>query len=267
MDEILEGGSVCAPDVEKEEPYVLSVRGLRACYGERQVLDIDRLDVRDRTITAVIGPSGCGKSTLLSCLNRTIELIDGARWEGYAALSGNPISKMSAEEVRGRIGMVMQKPAPLPFSVERNITYALRYRGMRRRDELAGVVREQLERVGLLDELGGDVRRSALALSGGQQQRLCIARALAVNPRVLLLDEPCSALDVASTKVVEGVLTEVARTCAVVVVTHNLAQARRIADEIICLDAGRMAWSGKASELFEQRREDVLAPLYGGDLL
>ncbi len=267
MDEILEGGNVCIPDIEKENPCVLSVRGLRAFYGGHQVLDIEGFDVRDRTITAVIGPSGCGKSTLLSCLNRTIELVNDARWEGGMALSGRSIAEMPAEAVRGRIGMVMQKPAPLPFSVERNITYALRYQGFRRRDELAGVVREQLERVGLLDELGGDVRRSALALSGGQQQRLCIARALAVNPSVLLLDEPCSALDVASTKVIEGVLSEVARTRAVVVVTHNLAQARRIADMVICLDAGRVAWSGEAAELFEQRREDVLAPLYGGDLL
>ena len=267
MDEIIKGSAARPSRAEKENPCVLSARGLRACYGARQVLDIDDLDVFDRTITAVIGPSGCGKSTLLSCLNRTIELVEGARWEGDVSLSGISIAEMPADEVRARIGMVMQKPAPLPFSVERNITYALRYRGMRRRDELAGIVREQLDRVGLLDELSSDVRRSALALSGGQQQRLCIARALAVNPDVLLLDEPCSALDVASTKVIEGVLSEVAKTCAVVVVTHNLAQARRIADEVVCLDAGRVAWAGKADELFEQRREDVLAPLYGGDLL
>ncbi len=267
MDEIVEEGRLRTLGAETARSPVLEVRGLRAWYGERQALDVDGFVALDHSITAVIGPSGCGKSTLLSCLNRTIELVDGARWEGDVALFGQPIADMPARDVRARIGMVMQKPAPLPFSVERNITYALRYRGLRRGDELAGIVREQLAHVGLLDELDGDVRRSALALSGGQQQRLCIARALAVKPDVLLLDEPCSALDVASTKVIEGVLRDVAETCAVVVVTHNLAQGRRIADQVVCLDGGRVAWSGEGSELFEQRREDVLAPLYGGDLL
>ena len=126
MDEIIKGSAARPSRAEKENPCVLSARGLRACYGARQVLDIDDLDVFDRTITAVIGPSGCGKSTLLSCLNRTIELVEGARWEGDVSLSGISIAEIPADEVRARIGMVMQKPAPLPFSVERNITYALR---------------------------------------------------------------------------------------------------------------------------------------------
>ena len=217
-------------DAVVSDENILEVRGLSAWYGKRQVLrDVD-LDASIGRVTAIIGPSGCGKSTLLSCLNRTLELVP-------------------------------------KFSVERNITYALRYRGIRKRSELSRIVREQLSVVGLLDELEGDVSRSALELSGGQQQRLCIARALATNPAVLLLDEPCSALDVASSAQVEEVLTRVSAQTAVVVVTHNLAQARRIADSVVCLQQGEVAWCGSARDLFESHRESVLGPLYGGELL
>lgn len=246
---------------------VLATRGLDAWYGKRQALFGVDLDVLDRGVTAIIGPSGCGKSTLLSCLNRTIELVGGAHASDSVTLQGRSIAQMPVDEVRSRIGMVMQKPTALPFSIERNITYALRYRTRCRARELKAIVNEHLSRVGLLDEIGGDIRRSALELSGGQQQRLCIARALALKPDVLMLDEPCSALDVASSKVVESVLSDVAKSCAVVVVTHNLAQARRLSDTVVCLDAGRVAWQGPTKELFGARRDDVLASLYGGDLL
>lgn len=246
---------------------ILEVRGLSAWYGKRQVLrDID-MDASVGRVTAIIGPSGCGKSTLLSCLNRTLELIPKARWAGEVKLSGQDTAALDADAVRCRVGMVMQKPTPFPFSVERNITYALRYRGIRKRSELSRIVGEQLSVVGLLDELEGDVSRSALELSGGQQQRLCIARALATNPAVLLLDEPCSALDVASSAQVEEVLARVSAQTAVVVVTHNLAQARRIADNVVCLQQGEVTWCGSARDLFENRRESVLEPLYGGELL
>lgn len=246
---------------------ILEVRGLSAWYGKRQVLrDVD-LDASIGRVTAIIGPSGCGKSTLLSCLNRTLELVPKTRWSGEVKLSGQDTGALDADAVRSRVGMVMQKPTPFPFSVERNITYALRYRGIRKRGELSRIVREQLSVVGLLDELEGDVSRSALELSGGQQQRLCIARALAANPAVLLLDEPCSALDVASSAQVEDVLARVSAQTAVVVVTHNLAQARRIADSIVCLQQGEVAWCGSARDLFENQRESVLEPLYGGELL
>ena len=158
--------------------------------------------------------------------------------------------------------------ACLNRSVElRNITYALRNRGVRKRAQLSAAVEQQLRAVGLYDELAGDVRRSALELSGGQQQRLCIARALAVEPSVLLLDEPCSALDIASTSAVEDVLRRVAKTCAIVIVTHNLAQARRIADDVICMSGGEVAWEGAVDELFERQYNTVLRPLYGSDLL
>lgn len=254
-------------DAVVSDENILEVRGLSAWYGKRQVLrDVD-LDASIGRVTAIIGPSGCGKSTLLSCLNRTLELVPKTRWAGEVKLSGQDMAALDADAVRSRVGMVMQKPMPFPFSVERNITYALRYRGIRKRSELSRIVREQLSVVGLLDELEGDVSRSALELSGGQQQRLCIARALATNPAVLLLDEPCSALDVASSAQVEEVLARVSAQTAVVVVTHNLAQARRIADNVVCLQQGEVAWCGSARDLFENHRESVLEPLYGGELL
>ena len=254
-------------DAVVSDENILEVRGLSAWYGKRQVLgDVD-LDASIGRVTAIIGPSGCGKSTLLSCLNRTLELVPKTRWAGEVKLSGQDMAALDADAVRSRVGMVMQKPTPFPFSVERNITYALRYRGIRKRSELSRIVREQLSVVGLLDELEGDVSRSALELSGGQQQRLCIARALATNPAVLLLDEPCSALDVASSAQVEDVLARVSAQTAVVVVTHNLAQARRIADSVVCLQQGEVAWCGSARDLFENQRKSVLEPLYGGELL
>ncbi len=265
MDEIV--ASASAESARENVEVVLEAKGLNAWYGKRQVLHGVDFEVLDRCVTAIIGPSGCGKSTLLTCMNRTIELVSGARACDAVSLHGRPIAQMSPDEVRSRIGMVMQKPTPLPFSIERNITYALRYKKRCCSRALKAVVAEQLSRVGLLDEIDGETRRSALELSGGQQQRLCIARALALEPDVLMLDEPCSALDVASSKVIEGVLADVAKSCAVVVVTHNLAQARRLSDNVICLDSGRVAWKGSTTDLFEKHRDDVLASLYGGDLL
>ena len=252
--------------MEQVVESAISVQGLSASYGGRKALANIDMEIPARGITAIIGPSGCGKSTFLSCLNRTIDLVEGASATGTILLEGQDISHMSADDVRMRIGMVMQKPTPFPFSVERNVSYALRYRGVPRA-RIPQIVADQLKTVGLYDELEGDMRRSALALSGGQQQRLCIARALACSPDVLLLDEPCSALDVASGKVIEAVLARVAEERAVVVVTHNLAQARRLAQKVVCLAAGSVMWQGAADDLFENHQEDVLAPLYGGDLL
>ncbi len=252
--------------MEQVVESVITVQGLNASYGSHAALDGIDVEIPARGITAIIGPSGCGKSTLLSCLNRTIDLVDGACMSGTILLDGKDTTSIPVDTLRGRVGMVMQKPTPFPFSVERNVAYALRSRGVSRK-EIARIVTEQLRLVGLYDELAGDIRRSALALSGGQQQRLCIARVLACSPEVLLLDEPCSALDVASGKAIEEVLREVATSRAVVIVTHNLAQARRLADKVICMNTGTIFWQGSADALFNQHQNDVLAPLYGGDLL
>ena len=270
MDEVVTANSrdaACGQGVPADAPAALEVAGLNAWYGDRRALSDVSLRAHKGRVLAIIGPSGCGKSTLLACLNRSLELTERARWEGQVRLAGESTQGWSADKVRERVGLVMQRPTPFPFSVERNVAYALRNRGMRRRSELSAAVEEQLRAVGLYEEIEGDVRRSALELSGGQQQRLCIARALAVHPEVLLLDEPCSALDIASTLAIEDVLRCVAGSCAVVIVTHNLAQARRVADDVVCMSAGEVAWSGTAEELFERQRESVLQPLYGADLL
>ena len=274
MDEIVSEGEVSAAcskvageAVLAQGSPALEVAGLQAWYGDRHVLKDVSLTACTGRILAIIGPSGCGKSTLLACLNRSIELAEGARWSGQLRLAGVPTQGWTADKVRERVGLVMQKPTPFPFSVERNITYALRNRGVRKRAQLSAAVEQQLRAVGLYDELAGDVRRSALELSGGQQQRLCIARALAIEPSVLLLDEPCSALDIASTLAVEDVLRRAAKTCAIVIVTHNLAQARRLADDVVCMSGGEVAWEGAVDELFERQYDTVLRPLYGSDLL
>ena len=252
MDEILGAAAQSEP--------ALRVTEMNEFYGERQVLRDVAFEARRGSVTAVIGPSGCGKSTLLACLNRTIEDVPGARWRGDVLLRGEETAHLSADELRARVGLVMQQPTPFPFSIERNIAYGLRFRGVRNRRRLREAAETYLDMVGLLGEIDGDVRRSALELSGGQQQRLCIARALALEPDVLLLD-------VTSSATVEAAIGELKKCCAVVVVTHNLAQARRIADSVVCMDAGRVVWQGGCAELFEEKRESVLAPLYGSELL
>lgn len=246
---------------------ILTINHVSAAYGKRPVLEDVTFSVAPGSLTAIIGPSGCGKSTLLSCVNRMIELEPRASWQGTVLLEGQDTRGLAAEEVRRRIGLLSQTPTPFPFSIERNLTYALRARGHTDRRRLRETARDALTAVGLLDELGGDLRRSALALSGGQQQRLCLARALAVGPEVLLLDEPCSALDVASTRAIEKTLVALKRTTTIVMVTHNLAQARRLADEVVCLAEGAQAWSGPAADLFGNGGgEAVLQRLYGEEI-
>ena len=242
MDEIVSEGEVSAAcskvageAVLAQGSPALEVAGLQAWYGDRHVLKDVSLTACTGRILAIIGPSGCGKSTLLACLNRSIELAEGARWSGQLRLAGVPTQGWTADKVRERVGLVMQKPTPFPFSVERNITYALRNRGVRKRAQLSAAVEQQLRAVGLYDELAGDVRRSAL--------------------------------DIASTLAVEDVLRRAAKTCAIVIVTHNLAQARRLADDVVCMSGGEVAWEGAVDELFERQYDTVLRPLYGSDLL
>ena len=246
----------------------LEVAGLQAWYGDRHVLKDVSLTARTGRILAIIGPSGCGKSTLLACLNRSIELTERASWSGQVRLAGVPTQGWTADKVRERVGLVMQKPTPFPFSVERNIIYALRNRGVCKRAQLSAAVEQQLRAVGLYDELAGDVRRSALELSGGQQQRLCIARALAVEPSVLLLDEPCSALDPISTFAVEETIRSIAESgiCAIIV-THNMEQATRVSDNTAFFYVGDMVETGPTKRLFSQpedkRLQDYLTGRFG----
>lgn len=231
----------------------ISVRNLCASYEGKEVLHGVTLDIAPGRITAVLGPSGCGKSTFLHCLNGMLAEDPGAKMAGQVLLDGADAALLTSEELRRRVGLVFQTPSPFPFSIRRNIEYVLRYyRLVRRRDRARAdeLVRAHLERVGLYDEVKDDLGKSALKLSGGQQQRLCIARALAASPQVLLLDEPCSALDARSTSTIEELLCDLKRDYTVVIVTHNVAQARRIADDVAVFFDGTLAEHGPAEQVF-----------------
>lgn len=218
-------------------------------------------------ITSVIGPSGCGKTTLLHTINRMAEDVPGAIVSGDVLLRGQNVRNQPVEDLRRRVGLVFQTPQPFPMSIMQNMSYVPRFAGIRDPSKLEEIAREKLELVGLWKELNGDLRRNALNLSGGQQQRLCIARALTAEPEVLLLDEPCSALDVKSTQVMEELLLRLKEQYTVIIVTHNLAQARRISDEALFLYSGTVAEAGGAKRLFmepeQQRTRDFLAGVFG----
>lgn len=240
----------------------LSVRDLRASYDGKEVLHGVSLDIAPGRITAVLGPSGCGKSTFLHCLNGMLVEDAGARMSGQVLLDGADTALLAREELRRRVGLVFQAPSPFPFSIRRNIEYVLKYHGFVRRGYRARteeLVRAHLEQVGLYDEVKDDLKKSALKLSGGQQQRLCIARALAARPDVLLLDEPCSALDVKSTAVIEDLLCALKRDYTVVIVTHNVAQARRIADDAAVFFDGYLVEHGCAEQVFSHPTDPRVA--------
>ena len=199
-------------------------------YGSFQALHDVTLDVYAQKVTAFIGPSGCGKSTFLRTLNRMYEAVRGSHAEGEILLDGQNILDLEVAELRRRVGMVFQRPNPFPKSIFENVAYGPRINGLARRSEMNDYVERSLRRAALWDEVKDKLHKSAFELSGGQQQRLCIARALAVNPEVLLLDEPCSALDPIATAKIEELLFHIKSNCTVVIVTHNMQQAARVAD-------------------------------------
>ena len=214
------------------------------------------LAIHQGEVLALIGPSGCGKTTLLRTLNRLTELTPGARREGRILLDGEDIHDLVDTELRSRVAMVFQQPNPFPMSIFDNVAFALREQGRKKpgRRELEPLVIDALRRAGLYEEVAGDLDRPALRLSGGQQQRLCIARAIAPRPEVLLMDEPCSALDPISTGVIEELIGELRRELAVVIVTHNLAQAHRVADKVAFMYLGDLVEYGAARDVFEDPR-------------
>ena len=228
----------------------LTLEQVSVSYDGTPALREVSLAIPSHRITAVLGPSGCGKSTLLRAMNRMLVEEPGAAVQGSIRLNGTEIHKLPVEELRRRVGLVFQTPTPFPCSIEQNMTFALRYYGMRNRSELAAAVREKLELAGLYEEVRGDLQKNALKLSGGQQQRLCIARALTVEPEVLLLDEPCSALDVKSIAAIEETLCRLKERYTIVLVTHNIAQARRIADTAVFFSNGRLVEAGDAAAFF-----------------
>jgi len=213
-------------------PIVFEIGDLSAYYGDFRAVREVTLDVRQHEITALIGPSGCGKTTVLRCLNRMNDLIPGARTEGTLNYHGVPLygSGIDPVEVRRRIGMVFQKPNPFPKSVYDNVAYGPRLFGIKKRAQLDEVVETSLHKAALWDEVKDRMKDSAMGLSGGQQQRLCIARAIATDPEVVLMDEPCSALDPIATARIEDLMQEIKEEFTIVIVTHNMQQAARVSD-------------------------------------
>ncbi len=214
------------------EEKVFDISSLNVWYGEKQVLKNVEMFIKPNRVTALIGPSGCGKSTFIRCLNRMNDFIPSFRHEGRIEYEGTDLysNELDPIEIRRRIGMVFQKPNPFPKSIYENIAYGLRIFGEKKRSVLDSVVEDSLKKAALWDEVKDRLKDSALALSGGQQQRLCIARAIAVKPEVLLFDEPCSALDPIATAKIEDLTTELKKDYTVVMVTHNMQQAARVSD-------------------------------------
>jgi len=244
---------------------VVSVEGLTVRAKQQRLLDRVTLDFAGRTLTAVVGPSGCGKTTFVRTLNRMTELTPGLRVEGTVRYLGQNIYDRSVNPVvvRRRMGMVFQRPTVFPMSIWENASFGLRLIHATE-EEIDAAVTEALQRSGLWEEVRGDLDRPALSLSGGQQQRLCIARALAVRPRVLLLDEPTSALDPAATQRVEATLQRLKEEIVVILVTHNVAQAARVSDRIAFLHSGRLIESGPTPEMLERPREVLTAQFITG---
>jgi phosphate transport system ATP-binding protein len=231
---------------------------LSAWYGEKQALYDVNLPFAENKVTAIIGPSGCGKSTLIRCLNRMHELVPEAKVQGKVMLDGTDVysSALDPADIRARVGMVFQKPNPFPNkSIRDNVVAGLRYAGVRDRRKLDEVAERTLRQVHLWEEVKEDLKSSGASLSGGQQQRLCIARALAVEPEVILMDEPCSALDPAATAKIEQLVTDLKKDYTVVIVTHNLQQAARVADWTIFMYLGKLVEFGETKDIFERPKE------------
>ena len=256
-------------DLPVTEKPKLSVRDLNFYYGSFQALKNINLDIPQNKVTAFIGPSGCGKSTLLRTFNRMFELYPEQRAEGQIMLDGENIltSKDDVSLIRAKVGMVFQKPTPFPMSIYDNIAFGVKLFETLPRIEMDERVEWALKKAALWNEVRDKLDQSGSGLSGGQQQRLCIARALAVNPEVLLLDEPCSALDPQSTQVIEDLIVKLREEVAVVIVTHNLQQAYRIADYVAFMYLGELVEYGQAGQVFgsprEQRTKDYVSGAFG----
>ena len=248
---------------------ILTVRDLDLWYGSHQALHKVSLDIPENSITALIGPSGCGKSTFLKTLDRMNDLIPGLRIQGTVEYNGKNIfdPDVNVSELRREIGMVFQKPNPFPMSIYDNIAYGPRTHGIRDRAQLAELVEQSLRGAAIWDEVKDRLKKNALGLSGGQQQRLCIARALAVKPRVLLMDEPTSALDPISTSRIEELAMELKKDYTIVIVTHNMQQAVRISDNTAFFLLGELVEAGETQLIFSQphdkRTEDYITGRFG----
>ena len=260
--------SAAAPRVRSTDvPAIFEVKALDVSYGSKRVLHDVSLEIPEKRITAFIGPSGCGKSTALRCLNRMNDEIPSFNMRGKIRLAGQDIRAKSVNitALRRNVGMVFQQPNPFPMSIYDNIALAVReHDGRISRSELDGIVEQALKHASLWDAVKKGLKDSALSLSGGQQQRLCIARALAVKPAVIMLDEPCASLDPISTARIEELLLELAADYSIVMVTHNMAQAKRISDKVAFFLMGRLLEYGDALQVFEAPQRNETAEYVSG---
>ena len=250
------------------EQAKFSVKGLDLNYGDFHALKDVNLDINAKEITAFIGPSGCGKSTIIKTLNRMNDLVEGCKITGDVRLDGENIySGMDVSQLRKRVGMVFQKPNPFPMSIYDNIAYGPRTHGIHNKAKLNEIVETSLRQAAIWDELKDRLHKSALGMSGGQQQRLCIARALAVQPEVILMDEPTSALDPISTSKIEDLVIELKKDYTIIMVTHNMQQATRVSDKTVFFLLGEIIESGDTEKLFsvptDKRTEDYITGRFG----
>ena len=247
----------------------ITVESLNLHYGENHALKNVNMEIADHAITAFIGPSGCGKSTFLRCLNRMNDLVDGCRVEGKVILDGEDIydKRVDTTLLRKKVGMVYQQPNPFPMSIYDNIAYGPRLHGIKNKKELDEIVERSLQGAAIFEEVKDRLHKSALGLSGGQQQRLCIARALAVSPEVLLMDEPTSALDPISTLKIEELMETLKKKYTVGIVTHNMQQAARVSDDTAFFLVGEVVEKNATSEIFarpqDKRTEDYITGRFG----
>lgn len=235
---------------------ILEVKNFSVSYDDKKILKNINMYIDRNKITAIIGPSGCGKSTFLKSLNMMITEEKGAKTFGDIFFEGKNIKDFEIELLRKNIGLVFQTPTPFPFSIYKNMTYAPIYYGIKDKNQLDNLVKEKLKLAGLYDEIKDEINKSAFSLSGGQQQRLCIARELTVEPEVLLLDEPCSALDIQNTIKIEEMLKNLSKNYTIIIVTHNLAQAKRIADKTAFFFDGELVEYEDTEKIFSNPRDE-----------
>jgi phosphate transport system ATP-binding protein len=266
-----------APSVASRQPVpspapagpLIETDKLSLYYGKAKALKEISIAIQEKVVTAFIGPSGCGKSTLLRCLNRMNDLIDGVRTEGSIRIAGHDINSRDVDviELRKRVGMVFQRSNPFPKSIYENIAYALRLQGTKSRSELDGIVETSLKGAALWDEIKDRLHTSALGLSGGQQQRLCIARAIAIRPEIILMDEPASALDPIATAKVEELILDLKKDFTIVIVTHNMQQAARISDYTAFFYLGALIEYDRTGKIFtnpaQKQTEDYVTGRFG----
>ena len=260
IDSSIKGTDVSSPAVDLQYRYKVSIRNLNAWFGTKQALKNISLDIKKNTATAIIGPSGCGKTTLIRCLNRMHEMMPGATAKGSVILDDIDIydKRVDAVVIKRRIGMVFQKPNPFPtMSIYDNVAAGLKLNGIKDKKLIGDIVRESLEGAALWEEVKNELNKPGLSLSGGQQQRLCLARALAMHPEVILMDEPTSALDPIASSKIEELIHNLKKDLTIIIVTHNMQQAARVSDLTAFMYLGELVEYGGTKQIFENPQKDL----------